>query len=178
MMVSGCDYGDEPRTDYNTEAPEQLSNPIPVSTRSDDNKRKPGVLGKWTSVTHRYNTVATRSYKQQFAVSDPRFTCKTRIPMEANIHCVRTDKQVRLCQIWGAHTVWRLTMRSSGKQNRVLYFSLEEGGSKFLHKVSLHTSYLVYHNPEHSIMNIMTYWKLVPLSQIWEPSTLNRVKVK
>ena len=57
MMASCCDDSDVPRTDYNTEAPEQLSNPVPVSTRSDDNERKPGVLGKWTSVTHRCSTV-------------------------------------------------------------------------------------------------------------------------
>jgi hypothetical protein len=63
MMASFCDDGDEPSTDYDTEALEQLSNPVPVTTRSDDNERKPGVLGKRTSVTHRYSTVETRSYE-------------------------------------------------------------------------------------------------------------------
>jgi hypothetical protein len=62
-MVSCCDDSDEHRIDYNTEALEQLSNPVPVTTRSDDNERKPGVLGKRTSVTHRYSTGETRSYE-------------------------------------------------------------------------------------------------------------------
>jgi hypothetical protein len=55
-MARCCDDNDEPRVDYNTEVLEQLSNPVPVTTRTDDKEQKPGVLGKRTSVTHRYNT--------------------------------------------------------------------------------------------------------------------------
>jgi len=62
MIVSCCEDSDEPRTYYNTEAPEQLSIPVPVTTRSD-NERKLGVLGKRTSVTHCYSTAETRSYE-------------------------------------------------------------------------------------------------------------------
>jgi hypothetical protein len=82
---------------------------------------------RWHIATVLYKQEAT---KQQFAVSDSRFTYKTWISLEANIHSVRTDKQVRLCQIWGAHTVWRLTLRSFWKQNRVLYFSHEDGAER------------------------------------------------
>jgi len=78
MMVSCCDDSDEPRIDYNTEAPEQLSIPVPVTKRSDDNERKPDVLGKRTSVTHCYSTVETRSYET--AVRSIRFAINLQNP--------------------------------------------------------------------------------------------------
>jgi len=78
MMVSCCEDSDEPRTDYNTEAPEQLSIPVPLTTRSDDNERKPGVLGKRTSVTHCYSTVETKTYET--AVRSIRFAIYVQNP--------------------------------------------------------------------------------------------------
>jgi hypothetical protein len=102
-MASCCDDSDEPRVDYNTEVLEQLSNPVTLTTRTDDNERKPGVLGKTTSVTHRYNTVERRSYEaavfsMRFAISLELLGKFGRQCLQRS-HCRYCDNEVRLYQV-------------------------------------------------------------------------------